>query len=231
MIFDLSLAIKLLPDLLRGAGITVMLLVPTFLIGLIISIPISLLSISTKPYIRWPCWAYLTFLRGAPQLVLLYLVYNGFAMWSVIRDTFLWDFFSSPYNCAIFAFTINHSAFLAVIWRGGIMSVPKELWEAGSALCLPQPVIYSWILLPLALRYGLSAYRNECVLFVKATAAVSAITVFDILAFANEAVELTYDPSTPLVMAGLIYWILVQLIQLSFNGLEKRLTRHLRLVA
>lgn len=230
MTFDVSLAIRLLPDLLIGAVTTIGLLIPTFFFGLLISIPIALSRLSANPFLIWPAWAYATFFRGAPLLVILYLVYSGFAMWGMVRDTILWEFFAKPYNCAVFAFSLNHSAFLSEIWRGGLMAVPKGLKEAGAALSLSRPVIFFKILLPLAFRYGLSAYRNEVILFVKATAAVGAITVFDILAFANDAVELTYDPFTPLVMAAAIYWVIVQGFQMVFNRLERYLTRHARLV-
>ena len=67
--------------------------------------------------------------------------------------------------------------------------------------------------LPMALRYGLSAYMNEVILFAKGTAALGAITVMDLLAVANSAVSTTYDPMTPLVMAAAIYWCIVQVIQ------------------
>jgi ABC-type arginine/histidine transport system permease subunit len=81
--------------------------------------------------------------------------------------------------------------------------------------------------LPLGFRYGLSAYRNEFILFVKSTAVVGAITVFDLLAVANDSVFSYYDPFTPFVVAGFIYWIIVQFIQFGFNRLEKSLSRHI----
>lgn len=228
MIFDVSLAWDLVPSLLEGTLVTVMLLVPTFVLGLAISVPFALARLSKRPLLRRPVWALSVFLRGAPQLVLLYMVYNGFALWDVVRETFLWAFFKEPYNCAIFAFTINHAAFLAEIWRGGLAAVPKELMEGCDALGLPKWVAFLKVRMPLAFRYGLSGYRNEVILFVKGTAAVSAITVFDILAFANEAVELTYDPFTPLVMAALVYWLIVQVFQFLFDKAERRLNRHMK---
>lgn len=228
MIFDFSLAWDLVPSLLEGTLVTVMLLIPTFVLGFAISVPLALARLSKRPLLRWPIWALTVFVRGAPQLVLLYMVYNGFALWGVVRDTFLWVFFKEPYNCAVFAFTINHAAFLAEIWRGGLAAVPKGLTEACDSLGLPRSVAFFKVRMPLAFRYGLSGYRNEVILFVKGTAAVSAITVFDILAFANEAVELTYDPFTPLVMAALVYWIIIQVFQILFDQVERRLNRYMK---
>lgn len=226
MIFDVSLAWELVPSLLQGTLVTVLLLIPTFIVGFAISIPLALARLSERRWVRWPVWAFTTFIRGAPQLVLLYMVYNGFALWGVVRDTLLWSFFKEPYNCAVFAFTINHAAFLTEIWRGGLAAVPKGLTEGCDSLGLPKWVAFLKVRMPLAFRYGLSGYRNEIILFVKGTAAVGAITVFDILAFANEAVELTYDPFTPLVMAALVYWIIIQVIQFVFDRGERFLNRY-----
>ena len=80
------------------------------------------------------------------------------------------------------------------------------------------------------MRYGLSAYMNEVILFVKGTAALGAITLLDLLAVANTAVSTTYDPMTPLLMAAAIYWSMVQLIRIVFGRLETHLNRHLEAV-
>lgn len=60
-------------------------------------------------------------------------------------------------------------------------------------------------------------------MFVKSTAAVSAIAVADILAVANDYVQETFDPLTPLVVAGVVYWLVVQGIQTGFNRFNTRL--------
>ncbi len=226
MIFNLDLAWQLVPSLLQGTVVTLLLLLPTFVVGFVFSIPLALAGRSNRRIVRWPVRAFTTFIRGAPQLVLLYLVYNGFALWGVVRETFLWDFFDDPYNCAVFAFTINHAAFLSEIWRGALAAIPKGIDDGCESLGLPKWVGFVKVRLPLAFRFGLSAYRNEVILFIKGTAAVGAITVFDILAFANEAVELTYDPFTPLVMAALVYWMITQLCQILFDRGESYLNRY-----
>ena len=223
MIFDVSLAWELVPSLLQGTLVTVLLLIPTVIVGFAISIPLALARLSERRWVRWPVWAFTTFIRGAPQLVLLYMVYNGFALWGVVRDTLLWSFFKEPYNCAVFAFTINHAAFLTEIWRGGLAAVPKGLTEGCDSLGLPKWVAFLKVRMPLAFRYGLSGYRNEIILFVKGTAAVGAITVIDLLRVANETVSKTFDPFTPLVAAAVFYWLMVQFILFCFRYTEQKL--------
>ena len=70
---------------------------------------------------------------------------------------------------------------------------------------------------------------NEVNLLVKGTAAVSAITIIDLLGVANDVVSMTYDPFTPLVMAAAIYWVIVQFILFTFHRIEAHLNRGMNL--
>jgi ABC-type arginine/histidine transport system permease subunit len=67
-------------------------------------------------------------------------------------------------------------------------------------------------------------HRNEVVLFLKASAVVGAITIFDVLAVARQAVDRYDDPFAPLVMAGVFYWVIVQGVQHAFDRLDERLS-------
>lgn len=224
MNFNVSLAVSLLPELLSGLGTTLLLLAPTFVFGLFLSVPIALASRSKMVWLAQGCSWYTAFMRGAPQLVLLYLVYNGLPRVEFVRQGPLWSFFQNPIYCAILVFVLNHAAFLSEIWRGALDNVPKGLVEASGALGVRPSQTFWRIELPIAFRIGLPAYRNEVILFIKATAAVGAITVFDLLGVANQAIDRTYDPFTPLVVAGAIYWAFVQIVQIAFGALERHLS-------
>ncbi len=224
MTFNFDLAGRLMPDMMSGLWTMLVLLIPTFVIGMLLSIPIALATRSRLVWLAQGMNWYNAFMRGAPQLVLLYLVYNGFPRLDFVRHGPLWVFFRDPINCAIFVFVLNHASFLSEIWRGALSNVPKGLVEASQALGVSRARTFWQVELPLALRIGLPAYRNEVILFIKTTAVVGAITVFDLLGIANQAIDRTYDPFTPLVMAGFIYWVLVQIFQTGFNWLEGRLS-------
>ena len=225
--FNLELAVDLIPDLLKGAVVTVQLMIPVALIGVTLSVFVALGRLSTRRWISWPAELFTVIFRGAPMLLVLYLIYNGLAQVDLVRDTFLWSFFKSPFNCALVALTINHAAFLSEIWRGGILAVPGGMGEASDSLGLSRWTKMTRVILPLAFRLGFSSYRNETVMFVKATSVVGAITVFDLLAFANDAVQLRFDPFTPFIMAGVVYWVMVQVLQFVFKSWERRLYRHM----
>ncbi len=227
MEFNVELLWRILPSLLNGALVTLSVLVPCLVLGLIIATPIALARSSSNRVVAGLAWFFSMFFRGVPALVVLYMVYNGFATIGIIRDTFLWEFFSEAYYCAVVGFTLNHAGFLVELLRGAFQAVPRGLLDAARALALPRHLVFFKITFPLAMRYGLSAYMNEVILFVKGTAALGAITMIDLLAAANTAVSTTYDPFTPLVGAAAIYWAMVQVVRFLFGRLEAHLNRHI----
>ncbi len=229
MVFDLELAWTILPNLLKGTGITLLLIPPTMVLGMLISIPMALAGVSSNPLLVALNWAFTTFFRGAPLLILLYMVYNGLATLSFVRNTFLWTFFKEPFYCAVVGLALNHAGFVTEILRGAFQAVPQSLIDTARALALSKFQIFRKMTMPLAIRLGLSAYLNEVVLLAKGTAVVSAITIVDLFGVANDVVSMTYDPFTPLVMAGAIYWLIVQFILFAFHHIEVYLNRHLDL--
>ena len=220
MNFDLALGWALLPRLLQGLSVSVAVLLPSLLLGMLIALPLALARRSTNGTLRNVARATTIFFQGVPLLVLLYFIYNGLARVDLVRHTFLWAFFSKPYYCVLVACSINHAAFVSEIVFGGLKVVPIGVVEAARSLGLGRAALLWTIELPLAARYGLSAYRNEVVLFFKGTAVVGAVTLYDVLRVARQAVDTTFDPFTPFVMAALLYWLCVQMMQWLFDSIE-----------
>jgi ABC-type arginine/histidine transport system permease subunit len=135
--------------------------------------------------------------------------------------------FSNAFLCAVIGFALNHSSYVTEIVRGGLQSVPRGIVEAASALGIERRDVFLRVRLPLAVRFGLKAYQNEVILFTKATAVVSVITVIDLTAAANQVFYDTYDPFTPLLTAGAFYWVLVNLLRLGLARLDTWLNPHL----
>lgn len=226
--FDPTLAWEILPALLKGLQTTILLTAIVMVLGLLFSIPLALARISGNVAVAALAAAFVVFFRGAPLIILLYLVYYGFGQIEVLREGPFWFMFASAFSCAIIGLTLNHTAFLVEVVRGGLQAVPTGLVEASDSLGLTKRETFLWVRLPLALRYGLKAYQNEVIMFTKGTAVVSVITVTDLTAVANGIFSETYDPVTPLVMAAALYWLLITTMRLGFDGIDFYLNRHNR---
>lgn len=228
MQFDFALAWESLPALLGGAAVTMSVTLPVMLFGAMLAVPVALARLSKKRIFNIPAAIYIAIFRGAPSLVILYQIYAGLAQVSFVRNGPLWFIFSSAYACAVLGFSLNHSGYVAEIVRGGLLSVPKGLTEAASALGLSRGQIFWKIRLPLAVRLGWRAYQNEVLIFMKSTSVISAITLVDLTAVANEIFYLTYDPFTPIITAAAIYWALTNIMRLGFDVAESRMNVHLK---
>ena len=124
-----------IPDLLGGAVLTVQLVVISGIIGLFFGLILALLRLSKSWAVQVLPFLYIFFFRGTPLLVQIFLIYYGLGQFEAVRDSFLWDpILSQAYWCAIIAFTMNTSAYLAEIIRGAIQTIPAGELEAADAL-------------------------------------------------------------------------------------------------
>lgn len=223
---DLVLAWESLPALFAGLRVTVFLTVLPLILGLALAFPICFARMSPRRLLALPAEIFVVFFRGAPLLILLYLVYYGLGQIQALREGPFWVLFGSPFGCAIVALSLNHAAYMVEVLRGSLLAVPHGIVEASEALGITRRNIFLWVRMPLALRYGLKAYQNEVVSFVKGTAIVSVVTITDLMAVANSIFEQTYDPFTPILCAAAFYWALVNVIRIGFRVWGSWLNRH-----
>src|SRR5690242_19204848 len=113
-----------LPLLLGGALTTLWLTAGTLVAGFIIAAPVALCRDSTVLIARLFALAFVFVFRGAPLLVLLFLIYYGAPEIGFIRDTVLWSFFREPVTCAILALSLNSAGYLSEIIAGALRAIP-----------------------------------------------------------------------------------------------------------
>jgi len=226
MKFDLALAWHSLPALCHGLIVTIALAALVPALGILISVPMALARLSRWKALAWPAAVYVIFFRGTPAMILLFFVYFGFGQIFGAHGP-LGALFSNAFLCAVIGFSLNHSSYVTEIVRGGLQSVPRGVVEAAAALGIEPRDVFLRIRLPLAVRFGLKAYQNEVILFTKATAVVSVITVVDLTGAANQVFYDSYDPFTPLLTAAAFYWVLVNLLRIGLVRLDTWLNPHL----
>ena len=216
------------PAFAGGLWVTVQLLVITSLIGLVLSVPLALARLARSPLIALPAAAYSGFFRGTPLLVQIFLIYYGLAQFGFVRHSFLWDVLRYSYPCALIAFSLNMTAYVAEVVRGGILGVPRGEVEAAIALGMRPWTRYKRIILPRAYGLMLPALSNEVVIQLKSTSLASTITLLDVTGVGRRLAAASYS-TDPLLLAGAIYIVLTFLIARVFRGLELVLNRHLQI--
>lgn len=218
--------IESLPALLEGALLTLELVVVSGVLGLALALPMAMARVSERWWLRALPIVHIYFFRGTPLLVQIYLVYYGLGQFEAVRDSFLWPYLREAYWCAIIAFTLNTSAYIAEILRGAIQSVPRGEIEAARAVGMSPALIWRRIRLPRAFRIALPAYSNEVILMLKGSALASTITLMDLTGVARTIIARTYTPLELFLAAGLLYVLLTFLLLGIFRLAERRLMRH-----
>lgn len=211
-----------LPGLLEGAVTTIWLTLLTLLGGFVFAIPVAWCRNAKSRLARRFAFTFIFVFRGAPLLVLLYLIYFGSPELPIIRQTPLWWFFRNPLPCAVLALSLNSAGYLSEIIAGAVRLVPRGQMEAARALGLREWQVAWLVILPNVLRIAIRSYGNEVVFVVKGTSAASLVTVGELMASANQIYYQTLDPFTPMLVAGALYLGMVAVIQLGVSRVEKR---------
>ncbi len=197
------------PDLLGGLMVTLELTVLSLIFGMILALPLAALRTARSRVLWMPAYGYITFFRGTPLLVQIFLIYYGSGQFEWIRETLLWPVLCEAYWCAILAFSLNTAAYTAEILRGAIQAVPRGEIEAGLALGMSRWLVFRLISLPRAFRLALPAYGNEIILVIKSSSLASTITLLDITGVARTLVAHTYAPYEVFLVAGALYLVVV----------------------
>ena len=161
------------------------------------------------------CGIYITVIRGTPVVVQL-LIIDFVVFGSVKIDKVL---------VAIMAFGLNSGAYVAEIFRSGIMSIDNGQFEASSSLGLNYPKTLLSVILPQAFKNVLPALANECIVLLKETSVAGYIAVIDLTKGGDIIRSQTYEAFLPLIAVALIYLIMVMILSSLVTRLERRLAR------
>jgi len=157
---------------------------------------------------------YLTVVRGTPMLVQLMIIYYViFAPWPFI----------SAIVIAVIAFGVNSGAYVAEIFRSGIMSIDPGQMEAGRSLGLTYNQTMWRIIMPQAVKNVLPALGNESISLLKETSVAGYIGIRELTRSGDIIRSRTYEAFFPLIAVALIYLCLVLLLTAGVSRIERRL--------
>lgn len=155
---------------------------------------------------------YLTIIRGTPTMVQLLIIY--FIIMANSTNKIL---------TVVLAFGINSGAYVAEIFRSGIMSIDKGQMEAGRSLGLDYKTTMIKIILPQALKNVLPALVNEMITLLKETSISGYIGLNELTRGSQIITGVTYDAMLPLLAVAAIYLAIVMFFTWIMGKLERRL--------
>ena len=205
--------------LVSGLKVTIIVTLEALLLGVIIGFIVAIIrsyhvKTNKLKILNAICKVYLTVIRGTPtmiQILIMYLVVFG----------------SSSLDSIIIggiAFGINSGAYVAEIFRSGIMSIDEGQMEAGRSLGFNYVQTMRYIIMPQAFKNVLPALCNEFVVLLKETSVAGYVAVQDLTKGGDIIRSRTYDAWTPLLIVAAVYLALTMI----FNHFAQNLERSLR---
>lgn len=213
--------------LVTGLGNTLRITLLSCLIGIAIGIVVAIvrstwektgadmrrgMSRSILHFCDSVCRVYLTVTRGTPMVVQLMIFY--------------FIIFASSNNgvmVATLAFGLNSGAYVAEIFRGGIMSIDNGQFEAGRSLGFNYVQTMIYIIAPQMFKNVLPSLANEFIALLKETSVAGYVTVMDLTFAGNRIRGVTYSAFMPLIAVALIYLVMVMFFTWLVGKLERRL--------
>ena len=216
---DFNLISQSLPNLLRGAWVTLQIAAIACTIGLTLGTLLGLLQTRKNKILSMLVAIYVNFIRGTPMLIQIFFVFYVLPQLELgITITAFW--------AATLALGFNSSAYVSQIIRSGISSVSKGQIEAAQVLGLSGIQITRFIVLPQAFRVVLTALGNELVTLMKDSSLASIIGVMELTKEGSIIRGRTLDAITILFAVAVLYLILTTFLSVIMHWLEYRMNHH-----
>ena len=204
-----------LPTLLAGALVTVEVTAASLGLGCLLGLLVGMGRLNPKHRIIYGiCTGYLTFIRGTPLLVQLFLLFFGLPQFGILLPAFM---------CGVLGLGIYSGAYVSEIVRGSIQSIDRGQMEAARSLGMPYRMAMRKVILPQAFVRMIPPLGNEFIALIKNSALVSLLTIDDVMHEGEKIISVSYRSlETYLVIAG-IYLVLTSLTTVALRRTERRL--------
>lgn len=198
--------------LLEGLGMTLGIAAAGFCLAMFLGLGAAVLRLAPWPVGRLLAGAYVGALRNTPLLLQLFFVY------------FLLSplFALGPFGSAVLALGAFEGAYMAELFRAGLLDVPRSQWEAGLSLGFAPAETLRLVILPQAARRMLPPLTGQIVTLIKDTSLVSAIAVADLTMRAQEVISETFLAFELWLLVAGIYLALALCVSLPARWLERR---------
>lgn len=199
--------------LFRGLWRTSWLAFVSFGIALVFGVLIGLMRTSDTSVLKVLAQIYIDIMRGSPLIVLAFFIYFGIPQLTGLK-------FGSN-MAGIITLSLNATAYIAEIVRGGIQAVDAGQVEAGKSLGLPNWVTMRRIVLPQAARISMPSLINQFVITLKDTSILSVIGIAELTQTGKIIIARTYQSGSIWLIIGLMYIILITILTRISNRLER----------
>lgn len=205
---------KIILPMLSASVVSLEVFALTLLFSVPLGFPLALGRMSRIKILSWTVNVLLLVIRGTPLILQLIAVY--FAPAYIFRVTY------DRFTAAIIALSVNYACYFAEIYRGGIQSIPRGQHEAAKVLGYSRPQTFLRIVMPQVVKQIIPPMGNEVITLVKDTALVSVLGIAELFRTAQTTSSRLFS-TTPILIAGVFYFLMNWLVSSGFAALERKL--------
>ncbi|ATG75738.1 ABC transporter permease [Zobellella denitrificans] len=217
MQFDLDYTLALFPILLKYLGTTMEMALLGFVFALIIAVVLAVIRTFQLPGLNALAKLFISFFRGTPLLVQLFLLYYGLPQ---IMPVFIG---MNAFTAAVIGLTLHFAAYMAESIRAAILGIHKSQMEAAMSIGMTRGQAMGRIILPQAARIATPSLMNYFIDMIKSTSLAFTLGVAEIMASAQKEASSSFKFFEAFIAVALIYWAVV----VFFTHLQGRLERRL----
>lgn len=231
-----------MPLFISGASTTIKITIICVCIGVVLGILLGMGRLAhsraqstnqiLKYAVRWPIAVYVSFFRGTPLFVQIFLMH--FAVLPVFihpLDGLLIDGAAAreirsqfgALLAGICAISLNAGAYMSEVFRAGIQSLDKGQMESARSLGMTYWQAMRHIILPQAFRRMLPALGNNAIAILKDSSLVSAIGLAELAYAARTVAGASARYWEPYITISCMYWVMTLLLAYGIRRLEAHL--------
>jgi len=223
--FDVGYLIKSFPIILSYVHTTVLITVVATVIGIIIGSIVALIRINKIKVLDQIAAVYISFIRGTPFLVQLFLAYFGLP--ELMQKVGYQGIREIPALFYVYiVFSLHVGAYVAEIIRSAIIAVDKGQLEAAYAIGMGTVQAYRRIILPQAFSMAIPPICNTIISTLKGTSLVFNVGVIDMMRKADLMGANSHRSLELYIDVAIIYIVLVFIISKCSTLLEKKGVGH-----
>ena len=200
--FDFQYVYELLPTLFKYLGVTMEMALWGFVLALILALGLALVRVFKLPVIQHFASLFISFFRGTPLLVQLFLLYYGLPQ---ISPLFLMDAFTA----AVLGLSLHFAAYMAESIRASILGIDKSQMEACLSIGMTRLQAMQRVILPQASRVATPSLMNYFIDMIKSTSLAFTLGVAEIMAKAQMEASSSFKFFESFLAVAVIYWIIV----------------------
>lgn len=227
--FDWMLIANVLPILLQYLPVTLEILFFSIVFGILFGIVVALPKLLQIPILKQMVTIYISFIRGTPILIQLFLVFYGIpALLKMIHiDVTRLD----AMYFVIITYTFSNAASFAEIFRAAILTIDRGQLEAAYAVGLNRAQAFLRIILPQALRIAFPNMSNTMISSLKDTSLAFSIGVMDMVGRGETLIASTTRALEIYLALSVVYYVIVLFAEKVLKRNERYLNRYMKEVA